>query len=212
VASGATNAADRLAQVVVAAWPGVQKISELQGTLLRRASEAKKYPSALCGLFGVEKALKLILRVIFDARPANQLLKPRGEQLVLFTLAMLVHGMALHPYMRTVDYYYSVLYQLHLPLRLAWYLCIVVEGVTWLPRVPMRFREAVAIAQCATFAVVLYAEPGEDRLGVDLAALCALKAMPSFLSLYDDSHQEVGRMDATMSPAVRLSRTTFCND
>ena len=58
----------------------------------------------------------------------------------------------------------------------------------------MGFREAVTIAQCATFAVVLYAEPGEDRLGVDLAALRALKAMPSFLSLYDDSHQEVGRI------------------
>ena len=58
----------------------------------------------------------------------------------------------------------------------------------------MGFREAVTIAQCATFAVVLYVRPGESRLGVDITALRALQSMPAYISLYDDDHHEVGRI------------------
>ena len=181
-------------RVSVATWLGAARVGQPKDTLLFESSEVAWYPGAPCGLFGVEKPGKNVLRVIFDARPANQAIAPRGEQLVLFTLAMLVQAMAMYQYVHTVDYRHSY-YQFLLPLRLAWYFFIVVDGITWLPRVlPMGFREAVTIAQCATFAVVLYVRPGESRLGIDIGALRALRSMPAYLSLYDEQHQEVGRI------------------
>jgi hypothetical protein len=91
----------------------------------------------------------------------------------------------------TVDYRHCY-YQFLIPQRLAWYFFIVVDGVKWLPRVlSMDFREAVTIAQCATWALVLYREDKEDALGVD--ALGTLPAMPAYVSLARDG-REVGRI------------------
>ena len=186
---------DNLPRVRVADWLNDARIAELTGTLLVNVNDvAASYPSAHCGLQGVPKAGKRKLRVIFDARPANDLIKPSGEQLVLFTLAMLVAALAMFRHVHTVDYrhYY---YQILIPLRLMWYFVIMTDSASFLPRVlPMGYREAVTIAQCLTWAVVLYTEPGEPRLGVDFEALQQLCALPSFVSLYDAHGTEVGRI------------------
>jgi hypothetical protein len=186
-------ATKKTTQVKVASWVSGGKIAQLKGTLLRKAADVARYFGAPCGLFGVPKPLKNVLRVIFDARPANELLAPRPEQLVLFSLMMLVWGLATFPHVTTVDYrhYY---YQFSLPLRLAWFFFITVDGEQWLPRVlPMGFREAVTIAQCATWAVVLYREGKDSALGVDMDALRSLPAMPPYVSLKQKG-VEVGRI------------------
>jgi hypothetical protein len=189
-------AKESIPRVSTASWLGSERLAQLEGTLLGPAP-ARPHRSERCGLFGVPKLPRNVLRVIFDARPANAVLQPRGEQLVLFTLAMLIEALSVYTFVATVDYrhYY---YQFALPLTLAWFFMVTAGGQSWLPRVlPMGFREAVCIAQVASWLIVLFTKAStageEDTLGVDLGALCALPAMPAFVPLRKDG-REVGRI------------------
>lgn len=149
---------------------------------------------AVCGLFGVEKAGKGCLRVIYDARLANRELEPREEQLLLFTLHELIDSFRQYRYVHTVDYrhYY---YQFRIPFGLAvWFVIRLSTRCRWITKVlPMGFREAVVIAQTATWVIVLYHEKGEDPLGIDHKAVAELPEMPAFISLRQKG-QEVGRI------------------
>ena len=72
-----------------------------------------------CGLFGVEKAGKGCLRVIYDARLANRELEPREEQLLLFTLHELIDSFRQYRYVHTVDYRHYYYSQFRMPFGLA---------------------------------------------------------------------------------------------
>jgi hypothetical protein len=80
--------------VKVAGWIGQERLDQLKETLLiQRQMCPRCVRGSPCGLLGVPKPLKEVLRVIFDARPArNERLQPQPEQLILFTSAMLVWG------------------------------------------------------------------------------------------------------------------------
>lgn len=189
-------APESIPSVSTASWLGRKRISQLEGTLLRPAP-AQPHRSVKCGLFGVPKLPRNVLRVIFDARPANAVLQPRSEQLILFSLAMLIEALSMYAFVATVDYrhYY---YQFALPVHLAWFFLVTAGNQNWLPLVlPMGFREAVCIAQVASWLIVLFTKASkageEDTLGVDLGALRALPSMPAFVPLLRHG-REVGRI------------------
>lgn len=165
-------------QVRVAWWLTETHLKELEETLLQPAT-GSPMPSAPCGLFGVLKAAKEVLRVIFDARPANVLLVPRPERLILFTLQLLVQTVAEFRYISTVDYRHWY-YQFALPERPKWLLSVRWGWQRWLPRaLPMGWREAVVIAQTAAWGVVLFAEDGDPPLGLTVEARAGLYALPT---------------------------------
>ena len=89
-------------------------------------------------------------RVVFDARPANAILAPWPDPLLLFTLPEFVSTVHRFPYLEIVDYR-NFYYQFPVPGKLAMYFAINCGGTTYLPRaLPMGFREACAIAQLAS--------------------------------------------------------------
>ena len=188
-------------RVRTAWWLTEAHVRALVGPLLQEAPRTAM-PSARCGLFGVQKVPKQVLRVIFDARLANEYLKPRGEQLVLFTVAMLMAAVSAYPFITSVDYRHFY-YQFAIPLTLAWLFLIVFDvGGKYLPKVlPMGFREAVCIAQVASWVIVLHHHPDqrhklEQKLGLPpemLDRLFKLPAMPAFVTLQRDG-KEVGRV------------------
>ena len=189
-----------LSTVRTASWLEVERVHELRGTLFRTEPPAGGHKSVLCGLNGVPKMPKNVLRVIFDARRANELYAPRPEKLILFTLEALVHGTAVYRYITTVDYRHFF-YQFPLPERLAWLFVVRAGGQRFWPRVlPMGWREAVCIAQVASWMIVLHYDEKEvgleERYGLraeDVARTFALPDMPAFFSLRRGD-TEVGRI------------------
>ena len=149
---------------------------------------------------GVIKLPKQVLRVIFDARRANELMAPRPEKLILFTLDTLILAVARYPYVHTVDYRHFY-YQFPLPARLAWWFVVHAGGERFWPRVlPMGWREAVCIAQVTTWMVVLHHAASEKDLerkyGLrreDLEELFQMADMPAYLPLRRNG-REVGRI------------------
>ena len=187
-------------RVRTAWWLTEAHVRALVGPLLQEAPRTAM-PSARCGLFGVQKVPKQVLRVIFDARPANEYLKPRGEQLVLFTVAMLVAAVSAYPFITSVDYRHFY-YQFAIPLTLAWLFLIVFDvGGKYLPKVlPMGFREAVCIAQVASWVCASPSPRPAPQIRAEarpppemLDRLFKLPAMPAFVTLQRDG-KEVGRV------------------
>ena len=107
----------KVSTVSVAKWLPRVRWEELRRIGLLRDLAAPKQERARCGMFGVEKVGKRKLRVIFDARPANELLEPRPEKLLLFTLPQLIDSFRRFRHIHTIDYrhYY---YQFKLPAGL----------------------------------------------------------------------------------------------
>lgn len=199
------DASEPKTYVSVAKWIDNAKLAELEGVVLKKLNEdeaGRTKIRARCGLFGVEKAGKNCLRVIFDARPANEALPPRPEKLLLFTLPEVVDGFRRFRFVFTVDYrhYY---YQFKLPSGLQeWFIVEVVtvdkEGKVIARTLyktlvlPMGFREAVVVAQSASWVIVLHREEGQDPLGIDPEEVNTA-TMPVFVSLRKDG-VEVGRI------------------
>ena len=181
----------KLSTVSVAKWMPSARWEELRKVGLLRNFTAPKRERARCGLFGVEKVGKKKLRVIFDARPANERLEPRPEKLLLFTLSQLIDGFRKYRHAHTVDYrhYY---YQFKLPDGLQIWFVIRCGSAHYVPHVlPMGFREAVVIAQTATWVIVLHREDGESALGVRDEDLEGTE-VPVYVSLRSHDDSEIG--------------------
>jgi hypothetical protein len=158
-------ATKKTTQVKVTSWVSGEKIAQLKGTLLRKAAEVARYFGAPCGLFGVPKPLKNVLRAIFDARPANELLAPRPEQLVLFSLMVLAWGLATFPHVSTT-------------------------GTTTISSLCLYASPGSSSRWTASSG---YTEAKDSALGVDMDALRNLPAMPPYVSLKQEG-VEVGRI------------------
>ena len=200
------NKGVKASTVSVAKWMPSARWDELVKIGLLRTFNAPKRERARCGLFGVEKVGKRKLRVIFDARPANERLEPRPEKLLLFTLPQLIDGFHKYRFVHTVDYrhYY---YQFKLPDGLQIWFVIRVGARHYVPSVlPMGFREAVVIAQTATWVVVLHREDGESTLGIRVEDLDRSE-MPVYVSLYSKGGEEVGRIYVLLDGVALV-----CND
>ena len=159
--------------------------------LLEFFDESKWSAQERCGMFGVPKKNDA-LRVIFDARPANERLKPLDESLVIFNLEQLIRTWAAVAsrkksrglFLVNVDYrhYY---YQLTIPEWLKRYVVVEVLKRQYCPAaLPMGYRDACAIAQVVTWLTVLHRVDGDPLLGIDEAAFRG-PCMPPFLPLKD---------------------------
>jgi hypothetical protein len=163
---------EKVTHVSIAPW-FLNKIEELiqKRLLLQYNGENIK---ALCGLFGVPKPSRL-LRVIFNAIPANQTLKPLQGELRFFTLDELARAYVCLfrkgkvVYVLNIDYrhYY---YQIPLPPAFWEYFCVNFKGRWYRPgAMPMGYRDACLLSQVLTLAILLLrVNDEEDQLGVDL--------------------------------------------
>lgn len=148
--------------------------------LLRRTSFRGKAP---CGLFFVPKTNGL-LRVIFDARPANGLLEPTGG-FVLFTLDELLSwttelGGAVWSVIDIRHHYYQI--PIHTSLQEFFRVTLGKQG--YFPSVlPMGFHDAVLCGESVSWAIVLFRERNEDALGAP--GLDSLTTMPRVLVLQE---------------------------
>ena len=178
-------AEERIPSVTVAPWFAA-KIHEAVSCKL--VTLFKQAHVCLCGFFGVPKAAQQALRVIFDARPANVRLAPLRWELRLFTLAELAtaintikrrHGRI---FTLSVDYrhYY---YQIALPEWLRRYFVINCATGRFAPTVmSMGYRDACAIAQALTWAILLSRQPNESGIGVT-CVLGNMTNMPPFVEV-----------------------------
>jgi len=189
-----------LSNVRIASWLSIEKLSELRGTIFHEHDLKGSGWNVRCGITGVQKVPKEVLRVIFDARRANELTAPRPEKLILFSQDNLILTVAKYPHVSTVDYRHFF-YQIPLPLRLAWLFVVDAGSERFWPKVlPMGWREAVCIAQVTTWMTVLHHTAGERNLerdyGLrreDLESLFSLPDMPAYVALRKEG-QEVGRI------------------
>ena len=198
--------------VSVAEWIGEKNFEYLEKIkLLEKADPRGKHRlRASCGLFGVEKIRPtgVCLRLIFDARPANRLIAPRPEQLVLFTLSQLASAVHRYRHVYTVDYrhYY---YQFRIPSALQGYFTIHRDGAALVPTVlPMGFREACAVAQCATLCLVLRMGEGFNQGEVPKEALQG-SVMPSSLPIVKGGFQ-VGVILVLLDGVMIATETEEC--
>jgi len=144
---------------------------------------------AMCGLFAVHKKIRTVLRVIFDARPANRLLNNSAVRLVFFTLDQLLLTFAFLArlgvvYTLSIDWraYY---YQLRCPEQVKRHCVIRLLDKLWVPRaLPMGLHASCTWGQGHSWALVLRRGKGASSLGI-LDSDVEGEEMPRMLWLYE---------------------------
>ena len=154
-------------EILVGISPGAEKnlatMTKWQLLRRRRRGEAIR---ASCGMFLTPKQLKKIMRIIFDARPANTLLERKGNCLALFGLTDLFTTWRLFGGTVSVTDLRHQFYQLPIKDDLASYFGLFGKGGS-LARCPWGITTRRSQDRGFTILVTVERHDDEDPLGVD---------------------------------------------
>ena len=141
---------------------------------------------ARCGLFGLPKS-NMKLRIIFDCRPANAMIKTWGT-FELFTLDDLLRAWSQacrwgKVHVLNLDFRHQF-YQIRIGELLAQYMAIIGDNETqwFVPTIwTMGFHGAPRVGQCATWTIVVHREVDAPDLGLD--EIVHKEEMPRYVML-----------------------------